>query len=59
MPQWVKDLVLLLQWLGLLLWCRFDPWPRNFCMLRAWPQKNTEGKKVREHMLYLFETTCG
>ena len=25
--QWVKDLVLLLLWLG------FDPWPRNLCML--------------------------
>ena len=30
--QWVKDLALLL------LWCRFDHWPRNFCMLWAWPK---------------------
>ena len=36
--QWVKDLVLSLQQLGLLLWHRFDPWPRNFCMLWAQPK---------------------
>ena len=33
--QWVKDLVLSLQWLRLLLWCGFDPWPWNFCVLHA------------------------
>ena len=27
--QWVKDLALSLQWLGLLLWLRFDPGPGN------------------------------
>ena len=32
MAQWVKDLVLSLQWLRLLLWCGPHPWPRNFCM---------------------------
>ena len=30
-PQ-IKDLALSLLWLWLLLWCGFDPWPRNFCM---------------------------
>ena len=35
MAQWVKDLVLSLPWLMSLLWCGFDPWPRNFCMLRV------------------------
>ena len=30
MEQRVKDLVLSLQWLGLLLWHGFNPWPRNF-----------------------------
>ena len=30
MVQWVKELVLSLQWLILLLWHRLDPWPRNF-----------------------------
>ena len=29
-PQWVKGLALSLQWLGLLLWHGFHPWPRNF-----------------------------
>ena len=23
----------------LLLWCRFDSWPWNFCMPWAWPKK--------------------
>ena len=31
----VKDSVLSLLWLWLLLWLRFDPWPRNFPILRA------------------------
>ena len=26
-----------------LLWCRFDPWPGNFCMPQVWPKK----KKVK------------
>ena len=43
MAQWVKDLVSL-QWLGLLLWCRFDPWPRNFHISRAWPGKTKKFK---------------
>ena len=34
--QWVKDLVISLQHLGLLLWHGFDPWPRNFHMPWAW-----------------------
>lgn len=29
MVQWVKDLMLSLLWLWLLLWHRFDPWPRE------------------------------
>ena len=28
--QCVEDLSLSLQQHGLLLWCKFDPWPRNF-----------------------------
>ena len=44
MAQWVKDLVLSLQWLGSLLWCRFDPWPGSIHMLQSQPQ--TE-KKIR------------
>ena len=41
MAQWVKDLVLSLLQLGLLLWCRFDPWQRNFHMPWAWPSKKS------------------
>ena len=37
MVQRVKDPVLSLQQLGLLLWCRFDPWPGYFYMLWAQP----------------------
>ena len=37
--QYVKDLVLSLQWLGLLLWRRFNPWSRNCHMLQALPKK--------------------
>ena len=39
MVHQVKDPALSLQWLGLLLWLRFNPWPGNF--LRLWGQ----GKK--------------
>ena len=41
MAQQIKDPALSLLWLGLLLWCRFSPWPRNFCMPSAWPRPNT------------------
>ena len=37
----VRDSVLSLLWLG------FDPWPRNFQMLKAWPKKK---KKERERV---------
>ena len=33
-----KGLALPLSWLRSLLWCRFDPWPRNFCLLPARPK---------------------
>ena len=39
MAQWVKDLALSLQQLRLLLWHRFDPWPRNFDVPQVWPKK--------------------
>ena len=39
--QWVKDLVLSLQWLGLPQWCGFDPWPGNF---HRYGQKQTNKK---------------
>ena len=45
MMQWVKDQALLLQWPGLLLWLRFNPWPRNFQMPWAWPKTNKQTNK--------------
>lgn len=32
MAKWIKDPVSSIQRLGLLLWGRFDHWPRNFHM---------------------------
>ena len=43
MAQWVKDLLLPLQWFRLLPWHRFDPWPRNFYMLQAQPKQTNTG----------------
>ena len=48
MAEQVKDLILSLFWLGTLLWCRFDPWTGNFCMLWAWPQKKKRKKERRK-----------
>ena len=42
MAQLVKDLALSLQWLGLMLWCGFDLWPRNVHVLQAQPKKKKE-----------------
>ena len=46
MAPWVKDLVVSLQWLRSLLWCRFDPWPGNFHMLLVQPKKKKEKTQV-------------
>ena len=40
---WIEDLVLSLQWLGLLLWHEFIPWPENFHLLQAWFKKKKKG----------------
>ena len=50
MVQWVNDLVLSLQWLGLLLWCRFDPWSGNFHISQAWPKK-----KIKKNYLKTWQ----
>ena len=63
MAQWVRDLVLLLHWLGLLLWLRFDPWPGNFCML--WlcyrsaprPKKKTQVECLAHRLVIIVITT--
>ena len=44
MVQWVKDLALSPQWLGLLLWCHFDPQLRNFHLQCAWSKKTNKQK---------------
>lgn len=42
--QWLKDPASSLLWLRLLLYHRFDPWTRNFCMPRAKQNKTTKKK---------------
>ena len=37
--QQVKNLALSMPWRGSLQRCRFDPWPRNFCILWVQPKK--------------------
>ena len=37
-----------LLWLRSLLWCGFDPWPGNFCMLQAWPANKNRNKEIRK-----------
>ena len=44
--QLVKDPVLSLQWLGLLLWCGFDPFFRDFHMTWVWPKKDGVPEKL-------------
>ena len=47
MAQWLRiwHLALTLLWPGSLLRLGFDPWPRNFPMLQAWPKKKKKKKK--------------
>ena len=44
----VKVWVLSLLWLGLPLWLRFNPWPKNICMLWSQPKKERKTKRERE-----------
>ena len=49
-PWWlsgVKDLALTLQWLWLLLWLGFNPWPGSFCILQVQPKKKKKKKSNR------------
>lgn len=48
----MKDLALSLLGLGLLLWCGFHPWLRNFLM----PKKKKEKKKAGEDVSITVET---
>ena len=45
MAQWDKESVLSPLCLGLLLWYRFSPWPRNFHMPWTWPKKRKKKKE--------------
>ena len=47
MVQWVKDLALSLQWLGLLWGHEFDPSPGNFHMPGVWPKEKKKGGSSR------------
>ena len=55
MGQWVTDPALSLQWLRLLMWCRFDPWPGNFYMLWVWPKKQKQ--KLNSEKLFSASTS--
>ena len=53
MSQWVKDPALLLWWLGLLLWHRFNSWPGNFFM--PWVEaKKIFLIKINKILVFLF-----
>ena len=46
-PLWCSGLRIehwSLWWLGLMLWCGFNLWPRNFHMPWAWPNKTKQNK---------------
>ena len=44
--QRVKDPALSLLWIRLLLWHKFSPWPRNFCM--PWVQLKKKKKEMKK-----------
>ena len=46
MAQWVRDPALPLQWLGMLLWPGFDPWPEE--LLYAVDAAKTKEKKLSQ-----------
>ena len=54
MVQWVKDLALSLQCLGLLLWRGFSPWPKNFHMLQVWGRKKKRCENLFHFSSALF-----
>ena len=57
MAQRVKNLALSLLWLELLWWCRFDPWPGNFCTPPAQPKINKVNKFSRILIKIFFKKT--
>ena len=57
MVQWVQDLALSLQHLGLLLWHGFNPWPRNFHMPQMQPSHPPLKKKTELRINMLLDIT--
>ena len=57
MAQWVKNSEFSLLWLGLWLWLRFDPWPRNFCM--PWMQAKKKGGQLCDMIEILANSPDG
>ena len=45
----VKDPAFSLQQLGSLLWCGFDPWPRNIHLSKNWQKKKRNKEKKNNH----------
>ena len=58
MAQWVKELVLSLQWLRLLLEYGLNPWPENFHMLQLWPKKKKKKDVMKKSFLRAFWYFC-
>ena len=56
--QWIKDLVLSLLWLRLLLWHRFNPWPRNFHMPWMHPKRKKSSCMVVVYTLPDSSSIC-
>ena len=51
--KWIKHLVLPQLWHRLQLWLELDPWPRNFHVLRVWPNKEKkERKEIGKKMIH-------
>lgn len=51
MAQQVKDVVLSLQWLKSLPWCRIHPWPRNFLPhTMSVAKKKNKQKNIDSHV---------
>ena len=60
MVQWVKHLVLSLQWLELLLWREFDSWLGNFRMACVWlGEKKKRQSKQNSVALAAYGTRFG
>ena len=57
MAQRVKDPVLSLHWLGSAMagGSEFNPWPRNFHMIQAWPKKRKKRETQSQELGALWQ----